>query len=309
MGIIEAEGNPELLAAALRALGENVRPDDGPILRDLYGYFAESGRKRDAGGQIRAAVLSALWHLRDRDDLPLALEASRYTEPSLNGDGEIIRAAGLALLGVLDAEVATYRAITMLGLNDASPMSGEPALTAARLLANLGHREALAMYVLGSAPAADVFESLRSRRAPLPDVTAEALRGLAGVPADRLQSILGRFAMADDEVILLGLCDLLVSLDPDPIALELTAQLLRTASEDLYAVLATSIVASRRQELIGLFLESITAEVRQSKLTIALDALHHAPQTAEVEAAIASLTARTSHEPTLADLADTFDDD
>ena len=309
LGIIESEANPELLAAALRALGENVSHEDGPILRELYHHFADSGRKRDAGGQLRGAILGALWHLRDRDDIPLALEASRHREPSLNGDGELIRAAGLALLGVLDAEVAAYRAIAMLGLNDASPMSGEPALTAARLLANLGQREALAMYALGAAPAGDVFESIRSRRASLPDVTAESLRGLAGVPADRLQPILERFAQAEDEVILLGLCDLLVSLDPDPLALELTRQLLRTASEDLYAVLATSIVASRRTELIAIFVESLTAEVRQPRLKIALDALHHAPQTPEVEAAMAQLVARTTTEPTLADLADTFDED
>ena len=309
LGIIETEGNPELLAAALRALGDNVRPEDGVALRDLYHHFAEAGRKRDAGGQIRSAVLAALWHLHDRDDLPLALEASRHIEPSLNGDGEMIRAAGLALLGVLDPEIAAYRAIAMLGLNDASPMSGEPALTAARLLANLRQHEALAMYVLGHAPAADVFESLRSRRAPLPDVTAEALRGLSDVPAARLQPILGRFATAEDEVILLGLCDLLVSLDPDPIALDLTEELLRTASEDLYAVLVTSIVASRRPELIALLLASLPREVRRPRLVLALEALHHAPQTPEVAAAMANLRERTTQEPTLADLADTFDDD
>lgn len=308
LGIIETEANPELLLSALRALGENVRPQDGAVLRDLYHHFAESGRKRDAGVQVRAGVLGALWHLRDRDDLPLALSASRHIEPSLNGNGELIRAAGLALLGALDPEVAAYRAITMLGLGDASPMSGEPALTAARLLAILGQHEALAMYVLSASPA-EILESLRTRREAIPDVTAEALRGLAGVPAERLQPILERFAQAEDEVILLGLCDLLVSLDADPVALDLTRQLLRSASEDLYAVLATSIVASRRPELLSLLLESTESEVRRPRLKTALDALYHAPPTPEVESAMARLTERTSGELTLADLANTFEED
>lgn len=309
LGIIESEGNPELLAAALRALGENVRTGDHTALRSVYEHFASDGRRRDAGGAIRVEVLRALWHLRERDDVGLALEASRLMEPGLNGNGELIRAAGLALLGVLDADAAAYRAITILGANDASPMSGEPAITAARLLANLGQQPALAIYVLGASSGGGVLEALRSRRPSVPDVIAEALRGLTGVPASYLQPILERFSHEDDEVVLLGLCDLLVSLESDPVALELTAQLLRTATDDLYAVLATSIVASRRQELISLLLEALPAEVRQPRLKTALEALHHAPPTAAVGAAMAELTRRTAHEPTLADLTATFDED
>lgn len=306
--IIESEANQELLAAALRALGENVRMEDGPALRSLYEYFMADGRKRDAGGQVRMEILQALWHLRDRDDLPRALAATQHVEPSLNGNGELIRAAGLALLGVLDGDAAAYRAIAMLGARDANPMSGEPALTAARLLANLGHQPVLAMVAMSAAPG-DGVEGLMARRRNIPDVTAEALRGLAGVPASHLQPLLERFANEDDEVVLLGLCDLLVGLDADPVALGLTRQLLKSASDDLYAVLATSIVASRRSDLIGILLESLPDEVRQPRLVTALDALRHAPPTPEVERAMAELAERTTREPTLGDLAGTFDED
>src|SRR5690606_36449030 len=95
----------------------------------------------------RAAVLQALWHLRDREDLPIAQASVRHREPSLNGNGEAIRAAGLALLGVLDMDAATYAAIRIIGANDVSPMSGEPGLTAVQLLANLGQTQALATFI------------------------------------------------------------------------------------------------------------------------------------------------------------------
>lgn len=306
LGIIETEANPELLAAALRSLGENVRPEDGPVLRDLYRYFAESGRKRDAGGQLRAAVLGALWHLRDRDDIPLATTAARTVEQNFQGDGDIIRAAGLALLGVLDPETGTHHALVALGTNDASRMTGEPAMTAIRLLANLGHPEPLALFVAASS------------EATMPDLLAEAFRGLIGVPAAHLRPLLELYAPDPgsndrprplDDVALLGLCDLLITLELDDTVARALGQFLRSSSLDVYAVLATSIVAGRRPELIALFLESLPTEVGQPRLRIALDALRHAPQTPDVEAATARLIERTTSEPTLADLANTYDED
>ena len=306
LGVIESESNPELLAAALRALGENVRPEDGPVLRDLYRHFAESGRKRDAGGQLRAAVLGVLWHLRDRDDIPLAIGAARTVEQNFQGDGDIIRAAGLALLGVLDPEAGTHYALVALGANDASRMTGEPAMTAIRLLANLGHPEPLALFVVAS------------EESTMPDLLAEAFRGLTGVPSAHLRPLIELYSPHPDsddrprrldDVALLGLCDLLIALELDDTVARALRQYLRVSSLDVYAVLATSIVASRRPELIALFLESLPTEVGQPRLKIALDALRLAPQTPEVEAATARLVERTTGEPTLADLAGTFDED
>ena len=302
LDIIESESNPELLASALRALGENVRPEDGPLLRDLYHYFAESGRKRDAGGQLRAAVLGALWHLRDSEDLPLATAAARTVERSFQGDGEMIRAAGLALLGVLDPGPATYLALAALGTLDAAEMSGEPALTAIRLLGNLGHREPLALFVYQSAGAT------------LPDLVAEAFRGLVGVPVTQLHPLIELFDAPPprrsrhlEDVAILGLCDLLITLELDPVVRSALNRFLNGSSIDVYAVLATSIVASRRTELINLFLESLATEVSQPRLRIALDALRHAPPSPEVGAMIERLAQREANQPTLSDLAGTFD--
>jgi len=306
LGIIETEGNPELLATALRALGDNVRQEDGGALRDLYHHFAEAGRKRDAGGQIRAAVLAALWHLHDRDDLDLARAAVRTLERTFQGNGELIRASGLALLGVLDGEAATFAAIHILGTGDAAEMSGEPALTAVRLLANLGEPEPLALFVASS------------DFGVLADLLAEAFRGLAAVPAAHLHELI-RLYLPDsdrrdrprhlDDVAMLGLCDLLTALELDDVVAEAVRHFLKVSSLDVYAVFATSIVASRRTELIALFLETFTTEPSQPRLRIALDALRHAPQTPEVEAATVRLQERTTQEPTVRDLAGTFDED
>jgi len=119
MQVIADEGSPELVKLALESLGEQVRPADGPILRALYEDFDRDGAKRDPGGDVRVEVLRALWHLHSQDDLPLALHARNTSERTLQANGEMIRAAGLALLGVLDPARGAVEAVLVLGRDDA----------------------------------------------------------------------------------------------------------------------------------------------------------------------------------------------
>lgn len=279
--ILDQEANAELLMAALQALDDQVRVEDHGVLCGLYSWLEEDFRRRDPGGMVRVEVLRVLWHLRLRDDLELAEAASTRVERSLNGNGEVIRAAGLALLGVLDPEVAAFRAAAMLARVDAHPMNAEPALTAARLLGSLGHSVALATHVL------------RPPRSEPSEVTAECIRGLSGLPVRHIQPVLDAFASSTDEVVLLGLGDLVVSLEPGEAVSAVVREMLTGAdTPEVYGFLVTAIVASRRDDLLAELLGTLPGEVRQARLQLAHEALQLAPPTDEVQAALASLAGR-----------------
>ncbi|MEO6398325.1 MAG: hypothetical protein ABIP13_07635, partial [Tepidiformaceae bacterium] len=222
--ILPREGNPELLAAALRALSPAVRAEDHPTLIELYEHLESDAKRRDVGGTVRVEVLNALWHLRNKNDAELAQRAATTRELSLNGDGAMIRAAGLALLGVLDPSAANMVAAQMLGTGDADKFAAQPALTAASLLAAHGEFVALALYAQASVHTGP------------PEVVAECLRALSGVPASQLSHLLATVAISTDEVLLLGLCDFIVTHPPDPLTAELARQTFRHRGHDeIYA--------------------------------------------------------------------------
>lgn len=279
--VIATEANPELLLSALNALGEDVRHQDHDPLRDLYAWLEQDYRRRDPGGILRVEVLRLLWHLRSRDDLELALAASTRVEVSLNGRGETLRAAGLALLGVLDPDAAAHRAAAMLAAVDAHPMNAEPALTAARLLGSLGQTVALVAHVL------------RPPRAEPAEVTAECLRGLTGQPIRHVQPVLDFYAGAEDDAVLLGLADLVVSLEAgDAVNAAVRGMLANAATPEAYEFLVAAIVASRRMDLIDVLIETLPREVLLPRLQVARRALELAPGTTEVHQAIEALDVR-----------------
>lgn len=284
--VLATEGNIELLLTALNALGDRVRFEDHDVLRDLYAWLEQDHRRRDPGGLARVEVLRALWHLRARDDIELADAASTRLELSLNGRGENIRAAGLALLGVLDPDAAAHRAAAILASLDAHPMNAEPALTAARLLGSLGQTVALVVHVL------------RPPRAEPAEVTAECLRGLAGQPIRYIQPVLDFYAVAEDDVVLLGLADLVVSLEAGEVVnAAIRGMLASGATPEAYEFLVTAIVASRRVDLIAVLIETLPREVLLPRLQVARRALELAPRTTGVDEAIEALDVRLGASP------------
>lgn len=286
MEVLADEGSPELVKLALESLGEQVRAVDGAALRGLYDDFDRDGAKKDPGGNVRVEVLRALWHLRSQDDLALAFRARSTFERTLQGNGEMIRAAGLALLGVLDPGRGAVEAVLVLGRDDAdllkasSAMTGEPALTAVRLLASLGESNAVLLYVL-------------SGKAPNSDVTGEALRGLATLDAGVLEPILMDLARSDDDGLLVAVCDVLVEIPSSPSVETIVRTLLDSpARGEVYQFLVSSIVASRREDLIEVVIASLPREMSQKRLRAAVEALRLAPKTESLEKAIVEVEAR-----------------
>lgn len=280
LSILEDEANPEIILRALEVFGDIVRPMDRLALREVYDYFDENGPKRDPTGPIRVEVLRVLWHLRSSEDLLFAKHAARTFEPGLNGNGEMIRAGGLALLGAIDPIAGCLEASRVLGTRDASEFSGEPSATAIRLLASHGENAALLMYALDPPPIPG-------------ELAAEAIRSLAGVPIEYLSDLLIEAGRTENEAIMVGLADLVGQLPPSEEVLAVTAELLGNAPRpEIYDFLVSSIVASRRQDLIGVFVASLPAEMSQKRLKIALDALRLAPRLPEVESAVSQVEAR-----------------
>ena len=278
--ILPTEGNPELLAAALRALSAGVRIEDHATLIELYEHLDGDGKRRDVGGTVRVEILRVLWHLRDAEDHGLASHAATTFERSLNGSGEMIRAAGIALLGVLDLQAANMLAAEMLATNDADQFTAQPALTAAGVLAAHGEFVALALYahsVVGHGYS---------------EVVAECLRSLVSVPASQLTRLLDEFAKSGDEVLLLGLCDFIVEHAPDPLTSALALRVFHLREHDeIYAYLATATVASRRDDLLGALLTALKTETDRTLLKIAAQALDLAapsPAVTETRAALAA---------------------
>lgn len=279
--ILPAEGNPELLTAALRALGSNVRTEDHKVLRELYDYFNQDGKRRDPGGSVRIEVLNVLWHLRHADDRELAMTAASTIETTPQGNGAMIRAAGLALLGVLDPETAALKAAEMLGAGGADRMTAEPALTAARLLATQGETTALALYV-------HAF-----RRGGPAEVVAECLRGLAGVPAESLTPMVEGLLGTEDEALLLGLCDLIIEHEPHALLTDAARSIFAAPRQDeIFGYLAAAAIARRRDDLIAALLAALKTETSPTKRKVAAEALELAAPSPAVDEVRALLSTK-----------------
>lgn len=290
MEILSDEGSPELVKLALESLGADIQPADGPVLRQLDEDFDASGAKKDPGGNVRVEVLKVLWHLRSGEDMALALRARNTSERTLQGNGEMIRAAGLALLGALDPQRGCPEAVLVLGRDDSNPatessrMTGEPALTAVRLLASQQETNALLLYLL-------------SDNSPNLEVVGETLRGLTSLDFATLEPILIDLANREDDGLLVAVCDVLVELPPSPGLAPLVRKLLDAPSRgEVYEFIVSSIVASRRMDLVELVLESLPTEMSQKRLRSALDALHLAPKSPSVDSAIGDLETRLARQ-------------
>jgi len=239
LGLVEQERNVDVIVAALEVLGKRADPAVRPALLRRYAYFDRDGSRRDPAGTIRIAILRVLRPLAMPDDAALFERAASTYEYLYGEAAGDLRAAGLLALSEVDETRAGFYAVRLLTDEHTSTMSGEPALTAVRLLAAGEQVLPLYGYVLRDGPA-------------IADVTAEALRSLTALPAALLPALVARYRESDDEIVLLGLFDLLLA-HPTRAGFErFIVEFLRTTR--LYAIhryLASAIVAARDTTLIA----------------------------------------------------------
>jgi hypothetical protein len=229
--------SPEAVAAALELL-----PDGDPRAREAllarYHWLAADGRARDPGCALRAALLRGLRRRALRADVPLLEEALHTYD--LRPRDEVaapLRAAALLVLADMDESLAAFHAVRLLGDRHTSEMSGEPAVTAARLLGSQGH--ALVLY-----------QALR-RPGVQSEVAAAGLEGLARAPASVLAELLEERWKDYEGAALLALVDLLLA-HPESGRLASTLAIIVEESADLDVVryAAAAIVAGRKGPLI-----------------------------------------------------------
>jgi hypothetical protein len=227
----------EAVDAALELL-----PDGDPRARqallERYHALAADTRRRDSDCMLRAALLRGLRRRALASEVPLLEEALRTYEfrPGEEVAGRL-RAAALLVLADMDEVLASFHAVRLLVDPHTSEMSGEPAVTAARLLASQGHPLVIYQAVRGAGIQ--------------PEVAAACFEGLAGAPGSVLAALAEDRWMECRGAALLALVDLLLA-HPEAARLSPTLATIVEEAEDLDVVryAATAMVAGRKAPLI-----------------------------------------------------------
>ncbi|MEX2081570.1 MAG: hypothetical protein WEC33_08130, partial [Dehalococcoidia bacterium] len=232
----------------------------------LYHALQKGGARTDPGAIARAAILRALRPLATLEDQPLFEAALGHREATgASGEGlGTYRAAALIALDAVAPGVSVLCAVGLLTEYEAKfdpdrEGSGEPALTAVRVLAA---NDQLPL-VLGL---------LSSQQSPL--VRAECLRSLITLDPRFLTAAIEAELDRSDPTVLLGVYDLLIGSPETTIFAPFLHEALRSAPDaDLYRYLATDVVASRKPALLAVLHAAARLETRPAHLAAAVEAL------------------------------------
>jgi hypothetical protein len=262
--LIASELRQDIVEEALAVLA--TAPGDArvrPALLEAYSRFESGSGRGDQGCYGRMALLRALRPLARREDAALlAHEASTYEflPPGRSEVAASLRSTALVVLNDVDEQLAAYHAVRLLTDQHTSPLSGEPAITAAQTLAMQG--QYLPLY--GYAVRTD---------ATSPEIVAECLRSLKGVPLSLLQPLVDRYIASPHEIVVLGLFDLLLEYPERQAFLPLIVQFLHeTKLIDIYRWLVSTALTSREPKLIA----AIKALEREENDPRKLEILHGA---------------------------------
>ena len=198
--ILATDKDVQAMRAALEVLKQHPTPAARPALRERFEHYAADGVRRDAGTYLRAAILQALRPIALPDDLPLLEQAAatfEFLPPGRSEEGVLLRSAALVTMDAVDPHLAAYHCIRLLADRYTSPLSGEPALTAVRVLAAQGNDLPLYAYAL-------------HQPAPQSDVLSECLKNLVHLPAALIEGLVEKYGGSTDEVVLVGLVDMLL---------------------------------------------------------------------------------------------------
>jgi hypothetical protein len=230
--------NPEAIASATGMLADSADPRIRQVIAQKYETLNAEPRRRDSGCFQRTALVRALRGRATTDDVGL-LETALWTHEIIGrfDAASELRAAALVTLNDVDGALACFHGVRLL--SDAHEMSGESAVTAARLLTM--RKQLLPLYGLVAAGGGT------------PDVRSECLRGLTGLPVSLVTRLLEQYRDEKDATVIVGLFDLVLGHPSRPAFAGFIATFLdRTPSIDLYRFVVNSIVASRDPALIAL---------------------------------------------------------
>jgi hypothetical protein len=230
--------NPETIATAVGTLGDSADPRIRQVITQKYETLNAQPRRRDSGCFQRTALIRALRGRATTADVAL-IETALWTQEIIGrfDAASELRAAALVTLNDVDSALACFHAVRLL--NDAHEMSGEPAVTAARLLAM--REQTLPLYGLAVSGSGT------------PEVRAECLRRLTALRVSLVNRLLEQYHEEKDSTVMVGLFDLLLGHSSRADFSGFIASFLdRTQSIDLYRFVVNSIVASRDPTLTAL---------------------------------------------------------
>ncbi|MGH2634054.1 MAG: hypothetical protein ACRDG3_11640 [Tepidiformaceae bacterium] len=276
----------ELLPSVLDILAQQPGSDLRDGLHAKYSVLEALPKKRDPGGFVRAAIIRVLQGAAGPDDVPLFERAIATYEPTpadTNGPA-VLRAAGLVALAGADAQSAALHAVPLLAQTArASAMTGEPALTAARVLAALG--EDTALYLFAEMGLTDPLGTNT-------EVVAESVRALTALPARHLLALFA-LSRSSDTVIEAAFIDVVIEHAPDETLTAWLAQLLRsTRSDDLYAFAVTSMVAKHGDHLLRVLEGLASGETAVPRLKTLESSLSMLAGDARADAALAAVRSK-----------------
>ena len=250
---------------ALRVLAKNPTLAARPVLLEHYGWFMGDGPKRDPGAYVRGAVLAALRPIAHPDDLALAVQAVltyEFLPPAFREEGALLRAGGLLIVADLDDRIARFLAARLLGDEFNETMSGEPGLTAIRVLASLDETLPLYQYAVGNATG------------KLPELVSECLRSLTSLPVLLVPPLVERFAAEENPAIKIGLWDLLIQHQAGPQELPVLARALARENDlDILRYLAIGMLTTHHTALVDLVRQQARREKERHRLVVLREAL------------------------------------
>ena len=254
----------DVVQAALDVLAQAEYAPARDAILALYRHYAEKGELRDPGCYMRRSLLRAWRPLARPDDVPLLLAAVNTYEflpPDFKEEAILLRAGALVILNDLDEILARFHAARLLDDGYADRMSGEPALTAARVLASQDQAVALYAYAMRHGDT-------------LGDVVSECLRSLTDMPTTLVPSLLARHAESTDSIVLVGLFDLLLNHREGPLGRAFLDEYLREGADlDAYRYLAMTVIARGDEMLMDTLFQRARMEQQPDKLAIMLEAL------------------------------------
>lgn len=289
--ILEGSHGKDVLMAALQVVAEHPTDTARPVLRKLYERYSRDKGKHDQGGYFRRAVLDAARTVARPADagwLAQACATYEFWPPDFAEDAVLIRAAALLALVEVDDEQARHDAVRLLVDPFTARMTGEPAVSAARVLGALG--ETLPLYLVAC-------QNMPHERVPgvptvFPEVTAECLRHLTSLPEALVERLLAHYATTTSSIIRMGLFDLLLNHRDGPLGrAHLVRFLDETTDIDIYRYLVMSIVLAGHEGPLDDLRQVAYRERRRAKQKILLDAaeiLAHRPEFSELAAHLRS---------------------
>ncbi len=265
LALLATEFRQDLIDEALAVLA--TAPEDArarAALLEAYARFEGASSRGDQGCYGRMALLRALRPLARREDAALLAHAASTYEFLPPGRSEVaagLRSTALVVLNDVDEQLAAYHAVRLLTDQHTSPLSGEPAITAAQTLAAQGQYLPLYAYAVRT-------------DATTPEIVAECLRNLRGVPLSVLRPLVDRYVTSPHEIVVLGLFDLLLEHPERQAFLPLIVEFLReTKLIDLYRWLVSTALTGREPKLIAAIKALEREENDPRKLAILHDAL------------------------------------